>query len=117
MKPVIHIKRAYDTSSHEDGYRVLVDRIWPRGLTKEALNIDDWAKVLAPTTELRKWFNHDPALWAVFQQRYKQELKHNEEVVSFIEKYEDKKLITLVYAAKDTEHNHALVLQQYLQQH
>ncbi len=100
----------------KDVYLVLLDRLWPRGLEKEAAAFDEWAKDLAPTTALRKWFGHDPDLWTEFQKRYKAELKKNEAVPAFVERHEDKKVITLVYGAKDTEHTHALVLQQYLEQ-
>jgi uncharacterized protein YeaO (DUF488 family) len=115
MKPKINIKRAYEKSVKTDGFRVLVDRLWPRGLTKEKAAIDEWAKDLAPTTELREWFGHEPELWPEFQKKYKAELKKNEAVDQFIEEHKDKKLITLVYGAKDEAHTHALVLQQYLE--
>lgn len=74
MKPVIKIKRVYEQPSKEDGYRVLVDRLWPRGIRKEDAVLDEWAKVLAPSVSLRKWFGHDPALWDTFRQRYQTEL-------------------------------------------
>ena len=110
----ISIQRAYEKPAKKDGYRILVDRLWPRGLKKVEASIDEWAKELAPTTELRKWFNHDPALWKDFQKKYRAELKKNTAVDEFIKTHRDKKLITLVYAAKDEAHTHALVLQQYL---
>ncbi|HMH22027.1 MAG TPA: DUF488 family protein [Puia sp.] len=114
MKPVIKIKRVYEKAAKSDGVRILVDRLWPRGLTKEAAAIDAWEKELAPTTELREWFGHDPAVWPEFQKKYQAELKKNEAVDPFIEGHEDVKLITLVYGAKDEAHTHALVLQKYL---
>lgn len=115
MKPELLIKRAYEKPSKTDGYRVLVDRLWPRGMKKEEADIDDWQKDLAPSTELRKWFGHDPALWVEFQKKYTAELKKNEAVDAFVEGNADRKKITLVYGAKDTEHSHALVLQQFLE--
>ncbi len=114
MKPAIRIKRAYEEPEKKDGYRILVDRLWPRGVSKHEAAFDEWAKDLAPSAELRKWFGHDPNLWGEFQKRYRAELKKNSEVDTFIEQHEDKKVITLVYGAKDEAHNHALVLQQYL---
>jgi uncharacterized protein YeaO (DUF488 family) len=116
MKPVIKIRRAYEELSEKDGYRILVDRLWPRGVKKETAALDEWAKELAPSSLLRKWFGHDPHLWIEFQKRYSAELKKSEAIDSFIESHRDKKLITLVYGAKDTEHTHAIVLQQYLEQ-
>jgi uncharacterized protein YeaO (DUF488 family) len=116
MKPVIQIKRAYDKPSKKDGYRVLIDRLWPRGVTKEAAAINEWVKEIAPSTSLRKWFNHDPERWTEFQKKYKTELKKNKAVEELAGKWSDHELITFVYAGKDTEHTHALVLQQYLQQ-
>lgn len=117
MTTTIKIKRAYETPLPGDGYRVLADRLWPRGVKKEDAGIDEWAKELAPSTALRKWFNHDPERWHEFQMKYRQELKENEAVPEFMEKNKDRKTITIVYGAKDTEHTHALVLQKYLQQH
>ncbi len=115
MKPIIKIKRVYDKPLKADGFRILVDRLWPRGETKEAAAINEWEKDLAPTDALRKWFGHDPELWSQFEQKYKLELNKNEAVIKFLESHENKKIITLIYAAKDIEHNHALVLQQYLE--
>lgn len=93
-----------------------MDRLWPRGVTKKELAIDEWMKELAPTPALRKWFGHDPEHWQEFQKRYKAELKENRAAVDeFMEGHEDKKLITLVYGAKGEAHTHALVLQKYLQ--
>lgn len=116
MKPVIKIKRVYDKPQQKDGYRILVDRLWPRGLAKKEAAIDEWTKLLAPTTDLRKWFGHDPARWTEFQKKYQAELKKNENVKPFIEQHKDKKLITLLYAAKDEEHNQAVVLQKFLEE-
>lgn len=116
MTPTIKIKRAYEKPLKKDGYRVLVDRLWPRGLEKEALILDEWAKDLAPTVRLRKWFGHDPELWPEFQKQYRAELRRNNAVGTFISNHEDKKIITLVYGAKDSAHTHAIVLLQYLEE-
>jgi uncharacterized protein YeaO (DUF488 family) len=115
MKPIIKIKRAYDQPQKDDGYRILVDRLWPRGVTKEKAAIKEWAKDLAPTTDLREWFAHDPERWTEFQQRYKSELKKNAAVEPFREAHRETKVLTLIYAAKDEQHNHAIVLKAYLE--
>lgn len=108
---MIKIKRIYEKSSDSDGYRILVDRLWPRGLTKEKANIDIWLKEIAPSTELRKWFAHDPKKWKSFKEKYKKELKNNSDLISKIKQLEkDEGVITLLYAAKDEEHNEAVVL-------
>jgi uncharacterized protein YeaO (DUF488 family) len=115
MKTKLSIKRVYEETSKTDGYRVLVDRLWPRGLKKEDAAIDEWAKDLAPTQELRKWFGHDPEKWKAFQKKYKAELKKNEAVKAFITEHKSKKHITLLYGAKDEEHNQAIVLKDFLE--
>lgn len=115
MKPEIHTKRVYDEPSAKDGVRVLVDRLWPRGLKKEAVKAE-WAKDLAPSTELRKWFNHATPLWPDFEKRYRAELRKNDAIDGFLKEHRYDKLITLLYGAKDTEHNHALVLKDYLEE-
>lgn len=114
MSTSIQIKRIYDPPAKSDGYRVLVDRLWPRGMKKEAADIDEWAKDLAPSSDLRKWFGHEPRLWSDFEQRYNNELKVNEAVKTFAKAHAGEKSITLLYAAKDEEHNHAIVLKKYL---
>ena len=115
MAITIAIRRIYEAPSKEDGYRVLVDRLWPRGLTKEAAAIDEWAKDLSPSADLRKWYSHDPEQWPEFQRRYKQELKENAAVVAaFVKAQHSKKRITLLYASKSEEYNQAIVLQHYL---
>ena len=114
MSTSIQIKRIYDPPAKSDGYRVLVDRLWPRGMKKEAADIDEWAKDLAPSTDLRKWFGHEPRLWSDFERRYTDELKNNDAVKSFAKAHADEATITLLYAAKDEEHNHAIVLKKYL---
>ncbi len=115
MQPLIKIKRAYEQPTQQDGYRVLVDRLWPRGLTKEAAALDEWAKALAPSAVLRKWFGHDPELWPDFQKQYLAELSANTALPVFIEQHRNRKVLTLVYGAKDALHNQAIVLQQYLE--
>lgn len=112
----ISIKRAYDPAAPGDGYRVLVDRLWPRGIRKQALPLDEWNKDVAPSTELREWFGHDPERWAEFQKRYRHELsdaQHQTALRSLL-KSADHRSLTLIYAAKDLKHNHALVLQAVL---
>jgi uncharacterized protein YeaO (DUF488 family) len=116
MVPFIKIKRAYDKPLKKAGYRILVDRLWPRGIGKDDVLLDEWAKQLAPSVHLRKWWGHTPELWDEFQKRYMAELRHNKATEDFVESHADKKVLTLIYGAKDTEHNHALVLQEYLEQ-
>jgi uncharacterized protein YeaO (DUF488 family) len=108
----IKIKRVYEKPDKEDGVRILVDRLWPRGLTKEKASIDLWLKDIAPSTELRKWFGHDPEKWKEFGKRYRDELKKNEEQVSLLKAQMKNGTVTLVYGAKDEEHNEALVLKE-----
>jgi uncharacterized protein YeaO (DUF488 family) len=110
----LNIKRVYEKPDKQDGKRVLVDRLWPRGLTKEKADIDLWLKGIAPTTELRKWFNHDAAKWEEFQKRYRNELNNNKEQVSLLKEQLKKGIVTLVYGAKDEDHNEALVLKEWL---
>ena len=111
----IQCKRAYENPAKEDGQRVLVDHIWPRGVRKEDLALDDWNKNVAPSDELRKWFNHDPKLWAAFYQKYHAELKaqHQDQIDALVKKAKAGKL-TLVYAAKDEQHNNAVALKMLL---
>jgi uncharacterized protein YeaO (DUF488 family) len=110
----IRIKRVYAEPEARDGTRILVDRLWPRGLTKEKARVDIWLKEIAPTTGLRKWFGHDPGKWAQFQRRYLAEVKENNEAVTLLKREAAKGPVTLLYAAKDEEHNEALVLQALL---
>ena len=109
----ITIKRVYEKPSKEDGERVLIDRLWPRGLTKEKAKIDLWLKDVAPTTTLRKWFGHDLAKWTEFKKRYIAEIKSNTQSLFQLEEQLKKGKVTLVYAAKDEEHNDAVVLKEY----
>jgi uncharacterized protein YeaO (DUF488 family) len=110
----IRIKRVYEKPSREDGIRVLVDRLWPRGLTKERAAVDLWMKNIAPSTELRKWFDHDPNKWKQFMRRYRLELKKNKEQALSLKEQARRGTVTLLYGAKDEEHNEALVLKKYL---
>ena len=112
---MVRIKRVYDPPEPGDGRRLLIDRLWARGLTKEAARIDDWIKELAPSTELRKWFGHDPARWDEFQARYKEELLTQAELLAKLRAEAKKGTITLLFAAKDTAHNNAVVLKEMLE--
>ena len=113
----IRIKRVYDPPEASDGVRVLVDRLWPRGLRKEDAALTLWLKDLAPSAELRKWFGHDPGRWLEFKRRYREELSRNEPAISCLENLLKQRRVTLLYAAHDTEHNNALVLTSFLQDH
>ena len=110
----IKIKRVYLQPEEEDGTRILVDRLWPRGLTKKKACVDLWLKEIAPSTELRKWFGHDPEKWKEFQTRYRAELRQNTEQFSLLKQEAAKGVVTLLYGAKDEEHNEAVVLQTLL---
>lgn len=110
----IQIKRVYEPAERHDGKRLLIDRLWPRGLKKESAQLDEWLKEVAPTTELRKWFNHNPARWDEFQLRYNHELKQNPAVKSLLELAQHHNAITLLYAARDEQYNHAQVLQRFI---
>ena len=113
---MIRLKRVYDKPSDQDGIRVLVDRLWPRGLRKKDAMIDLWLKEIAPTGELRKWFSHDREKWDDFKKRYKEELDVNIEHVQKIQGIAKKSDITLLYSAKDNEFNNAVVLKEYLEE-
>ncbi len=114
---VIKLKRAYEAPESGDGFRVLVDRLWPRGVSKDSARIDLWLKEIAPSNELRKWFGHEPAKWTEFRKRYSRELDHNSDAVNQIREYLRQGPVTLVYGAKDEEHNDAVVLKEYLESH
>lgn len=111
----IRLKRVFDPPEPEDGSRVLVERLWPRGLSKERARLDLWLKQIAPSTELRMWFSHDPAKWAEFQRRYRAELVKNTEAVAQLLHLIGKGPVTLVYAAADVQHNSAVVLKRFLE--
>lgn len=111
----IRIKRVYEPAAAEDGTRVLVDRLWPRGLKRDAAKIDLWVKDVAPSTELRRWFGHDPSRWSEFRKRYRAELAHNPGATAVVEELTKKrKPLTLLFGAKDSEHNNAVVLRDFL---
>jgi uncharacterized protein YeaO (DUF488 family) len=111
----IRVKRAYEKPSRSDGRRVLVDRLWPRGLTKDKAHIDEWAKELAPSSPLREWFAHDPSRWSGFKRRYTRQLqRQSTEIMQLVEMAEQGP-VTLVFAAKDEEHNNAVVLRDFLE--
>ena len=110
----VKIKRIYEPFDKQDGVRILVDRLWPRGVKKETAHLDEWMKAIAPSTELRKWFNHDAPKWGEFQLKYTHELTQNDAVKNLLDLAKKHKTITLLYAAHDEEHNHALVLQHFI---
>ena len=112
---MIKLKRAYEKPSPEDGMRILVERLWPRGLTKKRAAVDLWLKDIAPSPELRKWFSHDPKKWKQFETRYRKELQQNKDAVRSLKNEANRRTVTLVFAAKDPEHNSALVLKKYLE--
>lgn len=112
------VKRAYEPAAGKDGRRILVDRVWPRGLSKDELHLDGWYRELAPSTQLRKWFGHDPERWADFRKRYTSELKRDEvrERLKELAAMGKRGRVTLVYGARDEKHNQAIVLRDYLKQ-
>jgi len=110
----IQLKRAYEKPKRGDGTRILVDRLWPRGLTKDKAQISLWLKDVAPSTELRKWFGHDPRKWRAFRSRYRAELKQRDDQLQLINNKAKKGVITLIYGARDQKHNEAVVLKQLL---
>ncbi len=112
---MIRLKRVYDPPSPEDGFRILVERLWPRGLKKEDARVDLWLKEIAPSPELRKWFAHDVKRWGEFQERYSRELESNPDALRLLrDEIRARKNVTLVYAARDTDHNSAFVLKHFL---
>jgi uncharacterized protein YeaO (DUF488 family) len=111
----VAIKRVYEPVSPKDGYRILVDRLWPRGLSKDRAAVDLWLKDIAPSTELRRWFGHDPGKWSEFRRKYSAELATHAEDVAQIRKLAKRRRVTLVYGARDTERNDAVVLLGYLE--
>lgn len=114
---MIKIKRAYEPFSNDDGFRILVDGLWPRGISKDRAKLNLWMKEVAPSDDLRKWFSHDPEKWKDFQIKYKNELKNKTDLLDKIKEIEKKtNTITLIYSAKDKEHNNAVVLEDTLNQ-
>lgn len=113
---MIKTKRAFDPPAADDGVRYLVDRIWPRGIKKADLQADEWLKEVAPSTALRKWFGHDPSKWAEFQERYEAELRQNPSAwLPILEAVRQQERVTLLYAARDQEHNNAVALKGYIE--
>lgn len=110
----IMLKRVYDPISPGDGRRILVDRLWPRGMKKEDAKIDGWLKEIAPSDELRKWFSHDPDRWPEFKNRYKEELKNKSDLLETVPKEAKNGRVTLLFSAKDVEHSNAVVLKEVL---
>ena len=110
----IQLKRVYEEPGDTDGKRILIDRLWPRGVTKAKARIEIWLKDIAPSTELRTWFGHDPSKWDDFKNRYNNELENNTTSASQLREHIEKGKVTLVYGAKDKEHNDAVVLAEYL---
>ena len=106
----LRLKRAYEPAARVDGYRILVDRLWPRGLAKKKEAIDQWMKAIAPSAELRRWFGHDPDRWSEFRRRYERELRANDDLVREIAALASRRRVTLVYGARDELHNDAVVL-------
>ncbi len=115
---IIHCKRIYEPPGSDDGLRVLVDRLWPRGVSRERGQVDWWFREIAPSTELRRWFSHDPERWDEFRRRYYRELDDRpQQVMEMLSRARQAGVVTLLYAARDEEHSHALVLRDYLQAH
>ena len=116
--PMIQIKRVYNRPGTQDGLRILVDRVWPRGFSKERVRMTEWRKELAPSTPLRKWFGHDPAKWSEFRKRYRAELKQSGQLdaLKALAQLSSRKTITLVYSAADEQHNQAVVLKELLEE-
>lgn len=110
----LRIKRIYEPPASDDGQRVLIDRIWPRGVSKDEAKLDDWVKQVAPSSALRKWFGHDPKRWAEFRERYRKELDGNAEAVDALRALARKGDLTLLYSARDEAHNNAVALAEYL---
>lgn len=113
----IRIKRIYDEAAKDDGYRLLVDRVWPRGMTKEHAHVDEWNKEIGPSTALRKWFGHEPDKFPEFSKRYTKELQRMGTAMDNIRALARKRRVTLVYSAKDEEHNQAVVLKEVIRDH
>jgi uncharacterized protein YeaO (DUF488 family) len=114
---MIRLKRVYDQPSRTDGLRVLVDRVWPRGLTKQRAAVELWLKDVAPSTDLRKWFNHDPSKWKEFESRYRTELREKKSDLQLLKKESKERTVTLLFGARDAEHNQAVVLKKVLDRH
>lgn len=115
MKQIIQLKRAYDAAGPDDGYRIYIDRLWPRGLSHENFRYDSWDKAIAPSTQLREWFHQDPVgRWVEFESRYRQELADNPSFAALKSEIADKPRITLLYSSRDHDHNNAVVVKNAL---
>ena len=112
---LIKLKRAYEKTDPEDGTRILIDRLWPRGLRKENAKLDSWLKDIAPSNELRKWYSHDPAKWTQFKERYWKELYVKQDIVSALAQQSERNTITLVFSSKEEKLNNAAALKQYIE--
>ncbi len=112
---MVKIRRVYDPVSPDDGRKILVDRLWPRGVKKGDARIDEWLKDIAPSNELRKWFSHDPSKWLEFKGRYKEELKNKSELIDKLKREAKNGKITILFAARDIEHNNAVVLKEIIE--
>lgn len=115
MKMLIKAKRIYDAPAADDGMRILVDRLWPRGMKKDSAPIDLWLKEIAPSDDLRQWFRHEPEKWAEFKKRYFAELRNKQDLVALLRQHARAGAVTLLYSAKDEKHNNAMALLEYLQ--
>lgn len=116
QRPMVKIKRIYDPASPDDGKRIYIDRLWPRGMKKEEVKIDEWLKEISPSGTLRKWFGHDPSKYEEFKRRYMKELEKHSEILERIKKEAKKEPVTLLFSAKDVEHNNATVMEELLSQ-
>ncbi|MDD4617152.1 MAG: DUF488 domain-containing protein [Alphaproteobacteria bacterium] len=112
---MLKVKRAYEAPSPSDGFRVLVERLWPRGISKERAALDLWLKEVAPSPDLRQWFHHEPAKWAEFQKCYTSELKQQTEPLDFLRRKAKVGTVTLIYGSRDEEHNAAVALKKYIE--
>lgn len=112
---MVKTKRIYEAASRDDGKRILIDRLWPRGIKKEDARIDEWLKDVAPSNELRKWFSHDPAKWQEFKKRYTAELKNKSELIERLKAEAKKGTITLLFASKEERYNNAVVLKELIE--
>jgi uncharacterized protein YeaO (DUF488 family) len=114
---MLKIKRIYEKPVHSDGFRILVDRLWPRGLSKEKAKVDLWLKEIAPSNQLRKWYGHDPKKWAEFKKRYSEELKDKKELISQIRQKEKEGTVTLLYGTKEKQYNNTIALNEYIRKY
>lgn len=112
---MLKIKRLYEEKNSQDGIRILVDGVWPRGVKKEDLDYDEWYKALAPSTELRKWFNHDPDKWDTFKEKYFKELNSHKDLIKKIKEKSNGHNVTLIYGAKNEKYNQAVALKEYIE--